>query len=176
MSPSNQQSVYSINALKTWNTHDGGGYQGNLLRDGKVVGQFHNDGNGGCTMVEFWKKEKGQVVRNQEEEALFEAHIASLPEQEWPAAFLQPGESKTYKPDTDMFIAELVEELENLRRLKRACSKKTLFLLKGDDPKEGWRTISHPWCEKVKAHLTQKYGDQIKEIANETLAASTKDK
>lgn len=91
-----KQPKYSINALKTWDTHDGGGYQGNLLRDGKVVGRFHNDGNGGCTLVEFWKKEKGETVRNREEEAIFEAYVASLPEQEWPEEWVQPGEPKTY--------------------------------------------------------------------------------
>lgn len=63
----------------------------------------------------------------------------------------------------------MVAELEELKRLKRACAKKTLFLLKGDKKEEGWRTINHPWGEKVKAHLVAKYGDQIQEIANETL-------
>lgn len=68
MSPSNSATpTYTINALKTWDTHDGGGYQGNLLRDGKVVGRFHNDGNGGCTIIDFWKKEGGKVIRNIEE-------------------------------------------------------------------------------------------------------------
>jgi len=161
--------IYTINALKTWDTHDGGGYQGNLLRDGKVVGRFHNDGNGGCTMVEFWKKEKGQVVRNRAEEEIFEAYVASLPEKEWPAEWDRTGEAKTYKPDVDTFIAELVEAFESLRNLKRHCAKKTLYLLKGDDSKDGWRTVKHPWCAKVKDYLTKKYGDQIKEIANETI-------
>lgn len=78
--------------------------------------------------------------------------------------------NQTYKPDTDTVIAQLVEEVESLRRLKRHCAKKTLFLLKGDNPKDGWRTIKHSWCEEVRAHLTNKYGDQILEIANETLA------
>ncbi len=162
--------VYTINAVKTWDTHDGGGYQGNLLRNGKVVGRFHNDGNGGCTIIDFWKKEGGKVIRNIEEETIFKAHVATLPEKEWPAAWVQPGESKTYKPDADDLIAEMVDKFEELKRLKRACTKKTLFLLKGDDPKEGWRTMHHPWGEKVRAHLEGKYGDQILEIANETLA------
>ena len=86
--------VYTISALKTWDTHDGGGYQGNLLRDGKVVGWFHNDGNGGMTMVEFRTKTKGGSIRNQVEEDLYYAHIETLPEREWPLEWIQEGESK----------------------------------------------------------------------------------
>ena len=66
---------YSVSAVKTWKTDDGGGYQGNLHQSGKKVGFFHQDGNGGETTIRFDKKE---------DEKEFNEFIDSLPLETWP--------------------------------------------------------------------------------------------
>ena len=43
---------FTVVGLKTWNTDDGGGYQGKLAIGGKSVITFHNDGNGGEMQID----------------------------------------------------------------------------------------------------------------------------
>lgn len=160
--------MYSINALKTWDTHDGGGYQGNLLRDGKIVGSFHNEGNGGDTLIDFFTKKGKEVVRNREEEKLFNDHVKTLPDVV--TDMTDPHDASKpfiYKMNGDAFVAQLVEALVRKKWFKKECAKKVLFRLTTDKP-ETWRTLNDPYDEKAKKYLADKYGSQIAEIANET--------
>lgn len=159
---------YTVSALKTWNTHDGGGYQGNLIRDGKRVGTFHDDGHGGSVLLEFLEKKGGQIVRNKDEEEAFYAYIKTLPRVG--TDMVDPHDDTKlfiYEMNSDTFIAELVEDSESIKWFKRHCAKETVFQLKGDPP-EKWRTLKMPYNKKAQRYLDEKYGDKVIEIANLT--------
>jgi hypothetical protein len=160
---------YSIAKLKTWNTHDGGGYQGDIIKNGKTVGNFHNDGNGGCTMIDFWQMQGKKVVgRNRDEEDAFNAFVKTLPN----VGTDLPGIRDTSEPfilemDGDIFIGELVSDLEEKRFFKRKCAKSTWFRLEDAAP-GSWMVLNTPFSEKVQEQLESKYGNKLLEIANLT--------
>ena len=52
---------YSVAKVKNWEGHEGAGFQGELLRDGKVIGWFHQDGNGGEMRLD--RKAAGTALR-----------------------------------------------------------------------------------------------------------------
>ena len=157
---------YSVRKLKTWTGRDGYGYAGELLRDGKFVGEFLQNGNGGCTDLVFRKKTKNGFERDKVEEELFNAFLSSLPEETWPEDWTTTGTGATYKVDADGLIAGLVDAHETDKRLRRLCAKKTVYRLKTDQPEEIW-TIPYPFSPTVKAGLQAKHGDQLEEIINE---------
>ena len=142
---------YSVAKLKNWRGREGAGYQGELLRDGKVIGWFHHDGNGGDIRIDFYtlaKKKGDPPVHNREEEDMFYQYVETLPDGTWPEEF----GGGTYKMSGEMFIVGLMEKKEAEQRLKRQCAKNTLFRLK-DEPGDAWYIIKMPWSDKVKAAL-----------------------
>lgn len=80
------------------------------------------------------------------------------------------NEAHTYIPDGDCFVSSLVDDYEHVRWAKRKCKKSVLFKLKGDHLHD-WRKLNLPYCVKVKEALVHKYGEQLGEILNETIAA-----
>ena len=163
-----KEQPYSISGLKTWDTHDGGGYQGNLLKDGKKIGTFHNDGNGGCIMVEFWKKVGKETKRNKEESEAFDSYLKGLPDvvSDMPDPH-DKNKVFSYPMDDDIFIADLVEEYEAARWFKRQCAKETLFRLKGDTG-DNWRVLKIPYGDQARKYLEGKYANEVREVANIT--------
>lgn len=157
---------YSIRKLKTWTGRDGYGYAGELLRDGKLIGEFLQSGNGGHTHLIFQQKTDGKTNRDKVEEELFNDFLATLPEETWPEDWTTTDTGTTYKVDADGFIAGLVDDHESDKKLRRLCAKKTVYRLKSDTPEELW-TIPHPFDLEMKAGLQAKHGDQLAEIINE---------
>ena len=66
-------------------------------------------------------------------------------------------------------VDEALEEFENTRWLKSQCKKKTLFKLKDQEDPDAWWVIKAPFCELAKAKLKKMYGNNLGEIANETV-------
>ena len=71
---------------------------------------------------------------------------------------------------TDAFIGIMVDDHLNTKRLKRMCKSKTVFTLKSSVEGDCY-TIKHPYDERVKDHLNNKYGDDLVEIINERFIA-----
>lgn len=92
----------------------------------------------------------------------FDRFLASQPKRQFPEDW-GGGE---YAVNADIFMDDLVNGEQNRRVLKRYCSKKTLFRLKGDDLNGGWRTLSIPYDARAQAYLDKKYGNKVEEIAN----------
>ena len=71
----------------------------------------------------------------------------------------------------DWKIGEVLDEWETRQWFKTKCRSKTLFKIKSDgdqfDP-NAWRTVKAVFGPEVKAWLTDRFGDDLGEIANET--------
>ena len=141
-----------IKKLKTWDTHDGGGYQGELLMDGQRCAYFHNDGNGGPV---DWRPFSADLF------AKLQQHVQALPPLPPDPVF----HGMVIPMDLDIFIGGLIDDTLQERQMKRWCRTKTVFRLPGD-PEGEYRTIKAPYTEQVKVHLFNKYGGQA-QIINE---------
>lgn len=128
--------MYSIRNLKTWDSREGGGFQVDLLRDGKAVAQVTNRGDGGA--MDFrWSEGQPTVevkalkydgselsYKGTDEEALLWAHCRTLPPYE-EAGF-------TGHMDPDMLVSNLVDDLELERQVKRWLKSGTTAVVDGE--------------------------------------------
>lgn len=114
--------MYTIKSLKTWNTRDGGGFQCQLLRDGKKVAEVTNDGNGGCFQFDWFKPQAATVTSQLYDGKLYEYQGCVEEAQLWSVCRAVPpyeyhGTMMTTNPD--MLVSDLVSELELEKQLKR---------------------------------------------------------
>lgn len=162
---------YEVKNLKTFMGMDCPGYNATIYRDGVKVAFVIEEGNGGPLNIRWADEAAGRVdipwfnykdepmtYRATKEEALM---MESIRGQTWDC------NGKMIQKDLDIYIGELVNEMENTKRFKRICKTKTLFRLKGDS-KEEWRTFNVPFSKRLKDHMVTKYGNKIEEILNET--------
>ena len=149
--------TYTLKGLKTWKSHDGGGWQAKLLADGKVVAQITNQGRGGPLDWLFMPDTSDDVV------AFGAAHGV--------ADMLASRCTVRFDTDADTAVCEMVDALENAQRRKkqvrRWCKTETLFRLPED--KEGsYRTIKAVYAPPVRKFILQTYGPTVP-IVNESL-------
>jgi len=130
-----------------------------LYVDGMKTAYCNDDGKGGCIDFQIWNMEKFAEA---------EAWAKAQP------AITYTEYNLTVESTLEIVIGDLVDD--NLRRwekkaeekwLKRQCANQTLFRLL-TDPEDEWRTVIHPFNARMKAWLTQKYGDRIM-IGNELI-------
>lgn len=121
-------SDYTVKGLKTWHTSEGGGFEVVLCRDGRPVATVLNEGVG-AVFIFRWKDPTPATVeavlhdgtrhsyRGCRDEAELWAHVRDLP------PMTVGGESTAFDPD--MFVEELVNDLELSRQVKRWMTKPT---------------------------------------------------
>lgn len=173
-----QYSRLTVKNLRSCEGNEGYAYSATLYLDGKKVGQVRNDGNGGMTFVDFFKRVRGKVERDREAEAKVLAYVAEQPDVDMgpdPKAEDYPNPAKRWmmKPDLEWVASQVVEQALEEKEQRGWCRSKVVFRLKGDRDGE-WRTIKASWKTQgpqVRAHLAKKYGDKIEEILNERFAA-----
>ena len=168
-----QLGPYSVKNVKMHQSHDGYGYNCDLYRDGKKVGHCMDDGNGGEMYPIDWGKPvdyKDEVASRKwsefrkKEQALLDAHIATLPKV--PSDLPNLGDLEM---DEGWFVDELINQFEEdkiERKFARDCKTKTLYKLKTDKDGRYW-IHKTPYTPQIKAGLEAKHGDQLKEIINE---------
>jgi hypothetical protein len=137
----------SIKGLKTWATHDGGGYQFNLYEDGKKVLFVHNDGNGGCLDLE--PLDGGDFLKR------LNAHCESLPARVLKYDGLP---DMTLKMDSEIFLEELLSDYEQAKQIAKAKKKGVVFSLNGNAKEFYTLTISD--TAQAIAYLDKKYPNQ----------------
>ena len=137
----------TIKGLKTWATHDGGGYQFNLYEDGKKVLFVHNDGNGGCLDLE--PLDGGDFLKR------LNAHCKTLPPKDMTYAGL-PNE--TIDIDAEIFLEELLNDYEQAKQIAKAKKKGVVFTLNGNAKEFYTLTISD--TAQAIAYLDKKYPNQ----------------
>jgi len=124
--------------------------------NGEKAGTVDNDGHGGSNR---YSTSALHYTLN--------AIAATLPDY----VYTVGDRTESMKQDADMLVGDLLEAFLEHRDLKRHCSKKTLFRLKGETYQKGeWLTVKAPFSVQVKEYLQKKYGDRLVEILNETLS------
>jgi hypothetical protein len=122
---------------------EGSGFNASIYADGKKVLDLIDEGNGGALHV-YAIGEEGRRVEKE-----LKALCATLPK------------DKAYgieiDVDADIYLDELVNEAQFQAKLARLRKKATPFVLPGEDPSVGYRTINTPDVEKAKAFLDKKF-------------------
>ena len=137
----------TIKGLKTWATHDGGGYQFNLYEDGKKVLFVHNDGNGGCLDLE--SLDGGEFLKR------LNAHCNSLP----PRVLSYEGlPSMTLHMNAECFLEDLLSNYEQAKQIAKAKKKGVVFTLNGNTKE--FYTLSILDMAKAIDYLDKKYPNQ----------------
>ena len=148
-----------VRRVKSFKGHDGMGFNADLFVDGVQVAEVIDTASGGQYEY-FWTNKANGMEKKLED------YAASLPH--LPNEF----DKKLYPQDLDSVVARLIDEFESVKQLKRWCSTKIVYRLKGD--KEGmWTTVKGIWKgaeEAWRKSLKKKYGDKLVEIANEQFA------
>lgn len=126
---------YTVTKLKSFMGMDCPGFNATLCLDGKPVADVIDDGSGGC-MNFHWKDHKNRVsttiigydgkplqVMLTVEEAKLQAYVETLPPIEFNGSSL--------RVDADMFIGELVEDLQTEKEVKKLLKVPTIVEGKG---------------------------------------------
>jgi hypothetical protein len=137
----------TIKGLKTWATHDGGGYQFNLYEDGKKVLFVHNDGNGGCLDLE--PLDGGDFLKR------LNAHCKTLPPRSLDYLGLK---NETLPVDIEIFLEELLSDYEQAKQIAKAKKKGVVFSLNGNTKE--FYTLSILDMAKAIDYLDKKYPNQ----------------
>tara|TARA_R110000787_G_scaffold250297_1_gene355925 strand:+ start:5546 stop:6115 length:570 start_codon:yes stop_codon:yes gene_type:complete len=138
--------TYTIKGLKTWDTHDGGGWQVSLYANGKRIAEVTQRGHGGPLWWEFKPVDAHALV----------AFGAS----QGVSDFLD-GNFVKFDTDADSALCEMVDDLEHKREMKRWCKTKVVFRFPQDE--EGkYRTIkcAH-YTESVRRKMVERYGPDV---------------
>ena len=120
--------------------------------DGVKVGTAKNDGHGGSNFYNF---------NDPTLERKLEAWASTLPKMEY--------NGREFSMDLDLAIGNIMEKMEEKKRITRLCKNKTLFLLEGDDESMGWRTLNVSYDIRVQKHLDDKYGTKVVRILNKEM-------
>jgi hypothetical protein len=137
----------TIKGLKTWATHDGGGYQFNLYEDGKKVLFVHNDGNGGCLDLE--PLDGGEFLKR------LNAYCDEQP----PEVLTYEGlPSMTIEMTAEIFLEDLLNDYEKAKQIAKAKKKGVVFTLNGNTKE--FYTLSILDMAKAIDYLDKKYPNQ----------------
>jgi hypothetical protein len=136
-----------IKGLKTWATHDGGGYQFSLYEAGKKVLFVHNDGNGGCLDLE--PLDGGDFLQR------LNAHCESLP----PEILKYDGvPDMTIDMSAEIFLEDLLSNYEQAKQIAKAKKKGVVFSLNGNEKQ--FYTLATLDMAKAIDYLDKKYPNQ----------------
>ena len=157
---------YSVKAVKSFEGHDGYGFNCNLYRGKKKIATCHDGAYGGEVEIHWEGKEiNGEYVScYKEEEPLLQAHCNSLPEVKY-----GEGLTGSFKVDQSFFVTELVTKWErdkDVRKMQKQCQTKTLF--RQPNAKLGsYQIFNAPLSDRLREHIKAKYGEC--EIFNDVL-------
>lgn len=119
---------FEIKGFKDWQSREGGGYQFNLLLDGKKFAWIRNDGNGGNIDITF--ADSDSTWKDSPFKTIWDEYVKSLGQ--WKSTF----SDSEYDHCTDTALGEMVEKYEFAKALKKASKKGIPFRLLTDSPLE----------------------------------------
>jgi hypothetical protein len=137
--------------------------QGITLPDVVVEVVDGGQGGGGAPLYQWASQEIASKVLD---------HIKTLPEKVYSADPKHGiNEAFSHPADQEGFIRDLVAAHLEDKRVRRAAKTKLLFKLKSDAGTDvAYRTLKAPYSEQAAEFVRKKYGDDLLEIINETLA------
>jgi hypothetical protein len=142
----------SLKGLKTWTGREGPGYSFTLLINGRAAAVVRCEGDGGDTWFD-WDRSwpEGKAIWG----AILTACPLAPPDPPFPEMEMSSA----------LLAAELADQYETLKKLKRLCKTKTVFGLKSEPGQ--WSSLPLPYNQAVKHELIQHHGDDLDEIFNE---------
>ena len=163
---------YTVKTVKTFIGQEGHGFNANLYRNNKKVAFVRDDASGGSYAYDWvdYKEPRVDIIsRNGKcsyegtpEEKILQDIVTALPKIETEL----DGEPFSFDPDMDTFIGDVLSEFEEKKQIKKWSKTKTVFLLKGEDPKEGYHTATAPFSTRVLKYLKDKYADSLAIVYN----------
>jgi hypothetical protein len=168
---------YEVKGCKDHKGHEGEKLtQCNLYRDGKKVA-FYSDGDwGGPAMFQWVDRAEPRVkitivnlcdetveISVTPEEAMLYEHIKDMKH--------EFSDGKEIPVDPEIYVSELIEDFMQTKHLKKICKKRVYFRLKDEEYEDDdWTTINVPYSAEIKQKMVERYGDNLGEILNETIA------
>lgn len=153
---------FEIAKFKSFNGHEGLGFNATLIVDGAKGCDAIDDGNGGGVTC-YWAS---QEVKNK-----VLGHIKTLPLEplapdapQWERDMWPNG----MKHDLDSFLTKLVSDYENDKRFRRLCKAKTVYRLAGDKAGQ-YRVLNAPYEPTGRGYLS-KLEQKPEEVLNEKYA------
>ena len=138
--------TYTIKGLKTWNTHDGGGFQVSLYADGKRIAEVTQDGHGGPLHWAF------KPIAARALAAFGTAHGVS--------DFLN-GNFVKFDTDADIALCQMVEDLQQTRQITRWCKTKVVFRFPKDKEGDYYTIKCAHYTESVRRQVVERYGPDV---------------
>lgn len=111
---------FTIKNIKTFRGREWDGCQGDIYYNGKKVGWYNNDGNGGCADIEFFGTFE---MRQWHENKLSQAT------QEYFRRYPLEGEYSQLTPDAEMFMSVLIDLIHDEQTYKRYAKKGKPFMV-----------------------------------------------
>lgn len=168
---------YEVKGCKTHKGHEGEPLtQCNIYRDGKKVA-FYSDGDwGGPPRFEWVDRTEPQVnisiINSQDEpvsinvtpeEAMLYDHIKDMKWELW--------DGKMAPMDPEIYVGQMIIKYEERKHLKNLCKSMVFFRLNDKKYEEDqWSTIKVAYCDDIQQKMLERYGDNLGEILNETIA------
>lgn len=153
-----QLSKLTLKSFKTvrWMSEETICFTATVLLDGKVIGTASNEGHGGCTFIHF-------VDANAK--ATLEAFAKSLTPSDFEGwAFRTEGFDATDLVDILVEQEDKKKEKQKIvKKVKKDCMDKVIFLKAGEDPKAGYRLLKCGSANITKGieAMVAKYGKDI---------------
>lgn len=144
-----KQNNYGIKNLKTWDTEDGGGYQGTITIGGKPAFCFHDDGNGGEMRI----SNKSDLYERAKTDSLL----------------LLDDDSVEYNQRTGgkFAIEMLAAAVMDFHELRKICKKNTVIELSEDD--DQYTVYKKPYSTAFSERLRREHGENLIFIVNEVI-------
>ncbi len=147
--------IYTVKNVKTFTGREGLGWECSLYKDGQRLGTVLDDAHGGNLMFSI----------DRAEEKALEDYCKTLPKRPWgfDGDDLDPEGCDV---SGEIFVSDLVGDFLENRDMKKRCKTHTVFTLKDGEKNAIW-SMKSLFTPKVKKHLQDKHGDNLKEIVNE---------
>jgi hypothetical protein len=154
------KNVYTLARVQTFRSLDGGGYNADILKNGKKIAEAHDDGNGGGVLVNYDAATKyfGRGTPDADFEADAMAWYKSRPEN---AKYAESPHAAMFSVES--FLGRLLEKHETTKRITRDMKKNVVIRPAAAKPGT-WSVIKigGQWTrEKIIAGLTAKHPTDV---------------
>jgi hypothetical protein len=150
-------------------------FTANLYVEGKKIAECGNHGHGGPTDIDYVRHPRVADIIER-----FKAHLKTLPPEKHGYETSKGDHTKVVDgkfikefeiPITDEFMVDrLLEKYLTRKWDKKLCRKGLCFRLKST-PKDQWEVTKGKYTPELAAKVRKRYGDELVEILNETIAS-----
>lgn len=153
--------MYKIRKLKSFEGHEGLGFNCELVRDNKPVAYAINDASGGGVDFRWYDNAQPKVDINTYDHQGKPHTYKGTPEEKLfvmqANKFFYEFMGSQHRHNAETYIEGLIDDYTLDRRFKRLSRTRTIFRLMEDKP-DAWRTLDKPYNPHMAKYLDNKYG------------------